>query len=100
MVKIVSWNIGGREAAWEVLLDMDVDIALLQEARPPPPHLAEFVEVDPSPWYTAGGDKPWKAAGVKLSDRVEVEWIEAKSIPMPGGTSLPSAGRTRWLLPL
>lgn len=62
---------------------MDADIALLQEAKPPPEALGSRMEIDPSPWRTAGTglDRPWKAAVVKLSDRVQVEWIEAKSVP-------------------
>ena len=86
MTKIVSWNIAGRVAPWHSLLEMCADIALLQEARQPPPEVAAQVEIDPSPWGTAGAglERPWKAAVVKMSDRVQVEWIESKSIPEAG----------------
>ena len=54
-----------------------------REAAEPGETLPEGIEVDPSPWHTAGAgvDRPWKAAIVKLSDRVQVEWIDPKSIP-------------------
>ena len=54
MIKIISWNIGRRSDAWESLLAMDADIALLQEASEPPRPLPPGVEIDPSPWHTAG----------------------------------------------
>lgn len=80
-IKIVSWNIAGRRKPWHVLIDMDADIALLQEARPPPRGIASQVDVDPAPWSTAGAsDRPWRTAIAKLSDRVSVEWIEAKPL--------------------
>ena len=61
---------------------MDADIGLLQEARKPRPEVASHIEVDPAPWQTggAGMKRDWKAAVAKLSNRVDVEWIEAKSI--------------------
>ena len=36
-VKIVSWNVAHRHEPWRCLLDMDADVALLQEAGEPPP---------------------------------------------------------------
>lgn len=74
VVKIVSWNVGRRSDAWRVLLDSGVDLALLQEAKPPPPALAGRVEVDPAPWATAGSSahRPWRAAVARFSDRVRM----------------------------
>ncbi|MDA1258424.1 MAG: hypothetical protein O3C10_11385 [Chloroflexi bacterium] len=48
MVKIISWNIARREEAWRDLLNSDADLALLQEAAPPPIDVAERLTVDPS----------------------------------------------------
>ena len=86
MIKIISWNIAHRAEPWHTLLAMEADIALLQEAAPPPSDLdlPPHVVIDPSPWHTSGGGRLWKAAVVKLSDRVQVEWIEAKPIPDAG----------------
>ena len=82
MIKIVSWNIAHRPEPWRHLLDMGADLALLQEAAEPPPEIAERIAVNPGPWHTAGADanRLWRAAIAKLSDRVRVEWIEAKTI--------------------
>ena len=85
-MKIVSWNIARRDEPWRWLLDMDADIALLQEARPPPADVAGRVEVDPADWVTAGPEpmRKWRAAVVRLSDRVTVEWIEGKPVAEAG----------------
>lgn len=82
MVKIVAWNIARRNEAWRCLLDTDADIALLQEATEPPADVARRLEVDPAPWRTAGAglNRPWRAAVVKLSDRVGVQWLESKPV--------------------
>ena len=57
MIRIVSWNMAGRRhrkdgspAPWHILAAMDADIALLQEARPPPDDIpADRFDIDPSP---------------------------------------------------
>lgn len=86
-MKMISWNINRRAACWHSLLETDPDVALLQEAAEPPPEIAERVDVNPAPWSLAGGDsqpRAWRAAIVRLSERVQVEWIEAKSIDDAG----------------
>ena len=86
-MKIVSWNIGQMKDPWHRLLDMDADLALLQEAIEPPHEVAGRVEVNPGPWEIAGGyatPQRWRTAVVRLSDRISVEWIEAKSIAEAG----------------
>ena len=83
-MRIVSWNIAGRNEPWRVLADMDVDLALLQEAQEPPPDVAGRVEVDPAPWEITGGyatPQRWRAAIAKFSDRVGVQWIHSKPLP-------------------
>ena len=92
VVKIISWNIARRAECWKCLSDMDADVALLQEASQPPPEIVERFYVNPAPWHTAGGDserpRAWRAAVVRLSDRVQVEWIDAKSIDKAGSGEL------------
>jgi len=80
-VKIVSWNIACKHAAWSCLLKTDADVALLQEASEPPPEVAKRIEAGPEPWHTPGVDarRPWRTAIAKLTDRVQVDWVEAKS---------------------
>ena len=90
-MKIISWNIQGRPEPWRRLRGMDADIALLQEARHPPKDVAGCVETDPADWVTAGPEpqRKWRTAVVKLSKRVKVEWIEAKSVMEAGGGDFP-----------
>ena len=75
-MRIVSWNVNRQEAAWHTLLDSgDCDVALLQEAQPPPTTLTDKIEVDlPPPWHTggAGQTRPWRAAVARISDRVQM----------------------------
>ena len=81
-VRIVSWNIARREGAWRYLLDTDYDIALLQEAAEPPSDVMRRVHIDPAPWQTAGAglNRSWRAVVVNLSNRVAVQWLEAKPV--------------------
>jgi hypothetical protein len=47
-MKLISWNIAQREAAWQFLSSADLDVALVQEAKEPPMDLAErFVRFHP-----------------------------------------------------
>lgn len=82
MVKLVSWNIAHRKEAWRLLLEGDADVALLQEAVPPPVDVARRVRVDCAAWETAGAGvhRPWRTAVVGLSERVRVEHLEAVSL--------------------
>ena len=88
IVKIVSWNIARRAECWEHLINMGADVALLQEAAEPPAEFADRIDVDTARWHTTGEDcdppRAWRAAVVRLSNRVQVEWIEAKSIDDAG----------------
>ncbi|MDE0380492.1 MAG: hypothetical protein OXI20_14745 [Rhodospirillales bacterium] len=87
-MKIISWNMARRHDSWRCLLDMDIDLALLQEAGKPPPDVVERIESEPAikadcaPWETVivGGKTSYRTAIVKLSDRISVDWIEAKSL--------------------
>ena len=68
-------------APWYCLVEMDADVALLQEAEAPPEELAKQMEVDPAQWHTSGWSV-WsrRTAIAKLSSCAEVEWIEANSL--------------------
>ena len=87
-MKIISWNMQRKHDSWRCLLDMDIDLALVQEAGKPPPDVAERIQADPAievdsaPWETmiVGGRPSYRTAIVKLSNRTAVEWIEAKPI--------------------
>ena len=83
MTRVVCWNINqNKRQSWEELLEMDADVALLQEAGRPP-DLGHSVECGPqAPWEPWDADlfgqkaHKWGTAIVKLSDRVEVEWFK------------------------
>ena len=105
MTKIVSWNINKRHAAWKELLNMDVDVALLQEAGNKPYGMDACFDTGPQAswdsrvwnadyevlWGKEKLKERWGRAGlfdrwckiVKLSDRVEVEWFKQIS-PISG----------------
>ena len=84
VVRIVCWNIARRDECWKCLVNSDADVALLQEAAKPPREFSERFHTDPAPWITIGADvhnpRTWRTAILKLSGRVKVDWIEAKSI--------------------
>ena len=86
-MRIVSWNMklnGDQKLAWQMLREMDADIALLQEARKPPTGVSDWADLDPEPWRIAGHTDQWRTAIARLSDRVDVDWIPGKSIPEAG----------------
>ena len=88
---VVSWNIARSRQPWRQLLQMDADVALLQEAGSPPPDVADKVDTGPvehwdshvwnSRWYEGRFKElfdRWPMV-VRLSDRVEVEWFKQVS---------------------
>jgi endonuclease/exonuclease/phosphatase family metal-dependent hydrolase len=74
VLRLVSWNIGGRDLLRD-LDGLDADVALLQEARSPSSGYAlEVVPDDLTSWSTAGWEqRAWRTAVARLSDRVELE---------------------------
>ena len=105
MVKLVSWNIAKRRNAWRELCNMDVDVALLQEAGNVPDDVSGAVDEgpraswDPQVWnadygnrWSSGLSERWCKI-VKLSDRVEVEWLKQVSpISMPSKDEVAVSG--------
>lgn len=79
---VVCWNIAKRHKPWRQLVEMDADLALLQEVGSVPPDVAEGVDTGPEEhWNSLTWNRPeatfdrWPMV-VKLSDRVEVEWFK------------------------
>lgn len=75
MLRLVSWNMARRQAAWVGLDGVGADVALVQEAGAPGPELAlKVVHGAAGGWQTAlpGGRPRWRTAVVRLTDRVEV----------------------------
>ena len=80
-IKVVCWNIATMHDPWRELLEMDADVALLQEAGTIPQDVLDRVELSPhKPWLghdPTTGYPPydrWPMV-VRLSDRVRVEWF-------------------------
>lgn len=79
---VVCWNIDKRHEPWRQLVEMDADLALLQEAGSVPSDVAAKVDTGPEEhWNSLTWNVPevtydrWPMV-VKLSDRVEVEWFK------------------------
>lgn len=61
-LRLVSWNINQRPEAWhDLVAPVEYDIAMLQEAKPPPAALASQVQIDSAP--------PWMTVSVHPRDR-------------------------------
>ncbi len=81
MIRAVSWNIAHRSQPWRELVEMQADLALLQEAGDPPPDVASRVKTSPhEPWQkdSPHSGEPYFDRWTKivcLSDRVEVKWF-------------------------
>jgi hypothetical protein len=75
-VRIISWNIGCRAAAWDALAsDPSVDIALLQEAVAPKADIGFAV--------TPSRDEPWKTSGSERSYATAVAWRPERIAGIP-----------------
>ena len=82
MIKVVCWNIGRTRKPLEELLEMDADVALLQEVHPggyewlkaAKDGVAVSQQNPWEPWLYEHYDR-WPLV-VKLSDRVKVEWFK------------------------
>ena len=89
--KIVCWNIAKHREPWKQLVEMDADVALLQEAGNVPTGVADKVQTGSvehwdshiwnSRWYEGRFKKLYDRFPmvVKLSDRVQVEWFKQVS---------------------
>ena len=104
MTKVVCWNMDYKRDSWRKLVQMDADVALLQEPCKVPPDVADRVEIEPPDHWSDWDSclpKPARAHRrprvAKLSDRVKVDWF--KPVPLleryprirsPSATSIPS----------
>ena len=82
-MRIGSWNIAHIEAHWrELITDPRIDLALLQEAVPPPKGLVRETIPPPGvPWITAGADRRFCASIARLSDRITIRPIRTTPLP-------------------
>ena len=81
MIRMMSWNIATMHQPWRDLVEMDADVALLQEAGTIPEDVRHRVELSPhQPWLSHDPTTGYPHCDrwpmvVKLSDRVKVEWF-------------------------
>lgn len=75
LLRIISWNIRGRDNPWRQLAsDSTVDVALLQEAKAPPQDVQFEVLGAEGGWATAGWERRhFRTVVVRCSDRVRVD---------------------------
>ena len=98
-MRFLSWNMAHVQSHWsEVVGNKRIDVALLQEAVPPPTGLvAQTIPAPGDSWITAGGQRHFCAAVARLSDRVSLRPIATKPLPDAGphdlGVSLPEPSR-------
>ena len=75
-MRLISWNIARRADPWRLLVsDPSIDIALLQEATPPPSDVACHVwpELQSDAWSAGYTQQRFRTAIARLSSRV-VMW--------------------------
>jgi hypothetical protein len=89
-MRLLSWNMGHREAHWHVLTSTnDIDVALLQEAVPPPEGgVRQTIPAAGECWRTAGANRHFCAAIAQLSDRVSLRPVRTTSLADAGGDEL------------
>ena len=76
---LLSWNMNQRLDVWENVLASGADVALLQEAKPPPPHIKSKLIGDfENIWEITG--RPWCSTVVGLSKQVQLMPITTQSV--------------------
>jgi len=84
-LRIVSWNIEHEPEHWRKVLDLDADIALLQEAPQPSGSIARKVNAGSNKsWVTDGSDgvsRRFRTAVVKLPKTPKTKNVKVKWIP-------------------
>ncbi|MGE3675249.1 MAG: hypothetical protein AB7K71_36610, partial [Polyangiaceae bacterium] len=83
LLRIVSWNIAHKTSAWDTLVrsDTPVDVALLQEAVPPPMSLlVKTIPGRDGSWTTAGGRRNFCAAVARISEHVRMTAVDSASL--------------------
>ncbi len=82
-LKLLSWNMNQKPSNWQAVLDYDVDVALLQEAKAPPAELTgKFMvqqEVEP-----AVDSLPWRAVVAGIANNDKYEFTPIKTQPLGG----------------
>ena len=78
MIRIWSWNIGQRPAAWRTIADDNsVDVVLLQEATPPPSDVPldglHFAPPITGRWETTGLTRQFRTAIAWRSQRIDAD---------------------------
>ena len=74
VIRLLSWNIHGREEPWRRLdADDSIDVALLQEAKAPPARIRVSPVGAEGQWETSGWERrSFRTLVVKCSDRVQL----------------------------
>jgi len=92
-MRLVSWNIRSLPDAWRMLAsDPSVDVALLQEAKPPPSDVACQVEPpldSECRWTMPGWTRVFRTAIARLSDRVTMRRRPTADLASARGSILP-----------
>ena len=83
ILKLLSWNMNQKAANWQAVIDSAVDVAMLQEAKPPPKEIAEKLilqqEAD-----SAESKLPWRAMIASAAESDSVEITPIKTQPLGG----------------
>lgn len=82
MLRLLSWNLARRSEPWRTLVESGVDVALVQEACPPPDSISDRVRIDDVAWQTdeADSSRAWRTAVVGVNPHVHVRYHQPKSI--------------------
>ena len=83
MITVVSWNMDGNPDAWNLLMEMGADLALLQDPGVPSEAIADSIGLADPPWELERRQRPPIVA--QLSDRVAVEWFSP--VPIEDATT-------------
>ncbi|MDW7730426.1 MAG: hypothetical protein SCJ94_10560 [Bacillota bacterium] len=80
-LRFISWNMKQKESNWQIVLDSEVDAAMLQEAKQPPSAMKDSFIVDREGEWTEPG-LSWRAAvaGLKPLEKIDFTPINTQPI--------------------
>ncbi len=79
LLSLMSWNMNQQPSNWETVLESAVDVALLQEAKPPPSLLRDKIDADYEGIW-GKSEIAWGAVVAGLSSRIDFEPIKTKAV--------------------
>ncbi len=84
IINLLSWNMAQKAANWQTVIESEVDVAMLQEAKEPLDELkSKFITDWEGDWAEESGSS-WRAAVAGLAASEKIDFVPIKTQPLGG----------------